>query len=230
MEAKKSPKANLENKRAAFFQIGIIVTLLMVLLAFEWKSPEKETDGLIATKRAPLPPDEIVVITRPDNGPPPKTVIPLPADIIEIIDNAVKLNVDLIINTDGNDKKPFEYHIPTIIPEELPIEDEVPFYAVERLPLFQNSSELSTFSRWVFGNLVYPDSAKEAQLQGRITIGFSVDTDGSVCNVKVIRGIHASLDNEVVRVILSSPKWTPGKQGDKNVRVSYVFPVIFELR
>jgi len=231
MEAKKSPKANLENRRATFFQIGLAITLLMVLFAFEWRSPEKENNSLINTKNSISIPIDIIPITaQPENTPPPKMAVPITSDFIDIIDNDIKLNIDPFINTDGNSKNPITYYIPTIIPEETPIEEEIPFHAVEELPLFQGSKDLSSFSKWVFNNLVYPESARETELQGRITIGFTVNTDGNVSNVTVIRGIHASLDNEVVRVISSSPEWTPGKQGNKNVRVRYIFPVIFELR
>ena len=231
MEAKKSPKANLENKRAMFFQIGLVITLLMVLLAFEWESPEKENNSPFFTNSAPPITDDYIPITRPETPSPPKMMVPIMSDNILIVDDGVKLDTDFLFPPDINDKKPFVYYAPTITPEAPPIEEvELPFHAVEEPPMFQGSKDLATFSKWVFSNLVYPESAKETELEGRISVGFTVDADGFVTNVRVIRGIHASLDNEVVRVISSSPKWTPGKQKDRNVKVSYVFPVIFELR
>jgi len=231
MEAKKSPKANLENKRMMFFQIGLAITLLMVLFAFEWKSPEKGNNSPFVTNSSSPIPVDFVPITIPETPPPPKMLVPIIGDEIEIVGNDVKLNTDLIFPPDINDKKPFVYYTPPIIPEAPTVEDvELPFHVVEEPPMFQGDKDLTSFSKWVFSNLVYPESAKETELEGRISVGFTVDTDGAVTNVKIIRGIHASLDNEVIRVISSSPKWTPGKQRDRNVRVSYVFPVIFELK
>ena len=79
-------------------------------------------------------------------------------------------------------------------------------------------------------NLVYPEIAKENGVQGRVTLQFTVNVDGSVTNVKVLRGVDSSLDKEAVRVVSNSPKWTPGKQRDRAVKVTYTFPVIFQLR
>lgn len=78
--------------------------------------------------------------------------------------------------------------------------------------------------------LVYPEIAKENGVQGRVTLQFTVEKDGSVTNVKVLRGVDSSLDKEAVRVVQSSPKWKPGKQRDRTVKVTYTFPVMFQLR
>ena len=86
------------------------------------------------------------------------------------------------------------------------------------------------FTKWVFKNIVYPEIAKENGVQGRVTLQFTVETDGRVSNVVVVRGVDSSLDKEAVRVVSSSPKWTPGKQRNKPVRVRFTFPVIFQLR
>ncbi len=78
--------------------------------------------------------------------------------------------------------------------------------------------------------LVYPEIAKENGVQGRVTLQFTVEKDGKVTNVKVLRGVDPSLDKEAMRVVASSPKWTPGRQRDRAVKVNYTFPVIFQLR
>ena len=83
---------------------------------------------------------------------------------------------------------------------------------------------------WVNSQLVYPEIAKENGVQGRVTLQFTVEADGRVTNVKVLRGVDESLDKEAVRVVSSSPKWKPGKQRDRAVKVTYTFPVIFQLR
>ena len=108
-------------------------------------------------------------------------------------------------------------------------EEAVPFQLVEEKPSFQGG-DTNNFSKWVNERLVYPEIAKKNRVQGRVTVQFTVEKDGSVTKVKVIRGVDPALDKEAVRVVSMSPKWTPGKQGDRVVSVTYNFPVIFQLR
>lgn len=100
---------------------------------------------------------------------------------------------------------------------------------MEEKPSFQGGGA-NNFSKWVNERLVYPEIAKKNRVQGRVTVQFTVEKDGSVTKVKVIRGVDPALDKEAVRVVSMSPKWTPGKQGDRVVSVTYNFPVIFQLR
>jgi TonB family protein len=104
----------------------------------------------------------------------------------------------------------------------------VPYSQIEKKPTFQGE-DASTFGRWVAQHLNYPEKAKADGLQGRVMVGFEISKDGSVRNVRVLRGVHETLDAEAVRVISSSPKWEPGEQGGKPVKVSYTFPVIFKM-
>lgn len=108
-------------------------------------------------------------------------------------------------------------------------EDPVPFQLVEEKPLF-NGGSANLFSSWVNWNLVYPEAAKEKGVQGRVTLQFTIDTDGSMTDVTVLESVSPELDAEAVRVVSSSPKWTPGKQNGKSVKVILTFPVIFQLR
>ena len=110
-----------------------------------------------------------------------------------------------------------------------PDAETVSFSVVENKPTF-NGGDANEFSKWVNSNLSYPQEAKDKKIQGRVTLQFTVDTDGSVKDVKVLRGVNSILDDEAVRVISNSPKWEPGTQGGTPVRVTYVFPVIFQLR
>ena len=105
----------------------------------------------------------------------------------------------------------------------------IPFQLVEDKPTFQGG-DANEFSRWVNTNLTYPDEAKDKDLQGRVTLSFTVDSDGKVKNVKVLRGVDPILDNEAKRVVESSPDWEPGKVDGKAVPVTYTFPVIFKLK
>ena len=105
---------------------------------------------------------------------------------------------------------------------------DIPFQFVDEKPTVQGG-DANAFSRWVNSNLTYPQEAKEKGIHGRITLSFTVGTDGKVSNVKVLRGVNPLLDNEAKRVIEMSPAWTPGKMGGKPVPVTYTFPVIYKL-
>ncbi len=105
----------------------------------------------------------------------------------------------------------------------------VPFQLAEVKPSF-NGGDANEFSKWVNSQLIYPETAKKNGIQGRVKTQFIIDSDGSVINVKVLNGVDPSLDAEAVRVISGSPKWKPGEADGKPVRVSYTFPVIFQLR
>ena len=229
MEIKKSEKASLENKRLLFVEIGFILALLAVLLAFEWSSKEKADTSLLAENKE-LIEEEIIPITQETPPPPPELAkIPILSDQIDIIDDDIKIN-DNIINTEddaslGVDIQDYveEVH------EEVVEEETIPFQLVEEKPKFQGG-DANDFTKWVNQRLVYPDVAKENGVQGRVMLQFTVNTDGSVSGVKVLRGVDPSLDKEAVRVVSMSPKWTPGKQRDRKVKVTYTFPVIFQLR
>ncbi len=107
-------------------------------------------------------------------------------------------------------------------------DDPVPFKDVGEKPSF-NGGDANDFSRWVCEHLVYPEEARNANISGRVTLKFVIEIDGSVTGVEVLRGADPVLDKEAVRVVSSSPKWTPGKIDGKPVRVAYVFPVLFNL-
>lgn len=123
--------------------------------------------------------------------------------------------------------------LPSMDPFEQPAlsktEEAIPFNIVEEKPSF-NGGDANEFSKWVNSQLVYPKSAKENGIQGRVTLQFTVEADGRVTTIRVVRGVDPSLDAEALRVVSMSPRWKPGKQRNKAVRVTYTFPVIFQLR
>ena len=108
-------------------------------------------------------------------------------------------------------------------------EESIPFGLVQIKPKFQGG-DANTFAKWVSDHLNYPDDAKEACISGRVMVQFRVDENGQLRDAKVLRSVYPSLDAEAVRVIASSPKWTPGRNSDKPVSVTYLFPVIFKLK
>ncbi|MDO4212779.1 MAG: energy transducer TonB [Bacteroidales bacterium] len=230
MEVKKSPEADLKNKRLLFTEIGLVVALLVVIVAFNWTSTEKAESAFEETTTE-LIEEEIIPITQEETPPPPEAPkIPVLSDQIDIVDDNIKVD-DNILNLEDSDDLGVEImDYVEEVAEEVVEEEAIPFLLVEEKPKFRGGDANALFSSWVAKNLNYPEVAKENGVQGRVMLQFTVNPDGSVSNVKVLRGVDPSLDEEAVRVVSSSPKWTPGKQRDRAVKVTYTFPVIFQLR
>ena len=230
MESKISPKADLQKKNLLFLEIGLIVALGICLLAFEWSSSDKVETIDLAAQTVAVEEEEIINTQEQQEIPPEIPKIPVLSDIIDIVDDDIQVNDDLFIDTEDNANLGVEimdYH--AAVEEEEVEEEAIPFALVEEKPKFQGG-DANTFSAWVNKNLNYPEIAKENGVQGRVTLQFTVNTAGSVSDVKVLRGVDSSLDKEAVRIVSQSPKWTPGKQRERPVKVTYVFPVIFQLR
>lgn len=231
MEVKKSEKASLENKRLLFTEIGFVVALIAIYFAFNWSSTEKEV-ATLETEVANVEVEDMVPITQ-ETPPPPEAApkIPILSDQIDVVDDNIKVDDNMFQNLEDDAKSGVEImdYIESAPEEETVEEEAIPFQLVEEKPSF-NGGDANEFSKWVNSKLVYPEIAKENGVQGRVTLQFTVNADGTVSNVKVLRGVDSSLDKEAVRVVSSSPKWKPGKQRDRAVKVTYTFPVIFQLR
>jgi protein TonB len=229
MEIKKSEKANLENKKLLFLEIGLIISLLIVYVAFEWTS--KETNTSLLEDNTEVLVEEEIISTNMETPPPPPAApkIPVLSDQIDIVDDEIELEDDMFMNLEDNANLGVEIMDYVEVQEEVVEEEAIPFQLVEEKPSFQGG-DANQFSKWVNSRLVYPEIAKENGVQGRVTLQFTVEKDGSVTKVKVLRGVDPSLDKEAVRVVSQSPKWKPGKQRDRAVPVTYTFPVIFQLR
>ena len=121
---------------------------------------------------------------------------------------------------------------PVVAPSEVlpepPPEEPVKYSLLEAKPRFQDG-DVGQFSHWVNENLKYPQKAVKDSLQGRVTLQFTIEKDGSVTDVRVLRGCAPILDEEAVRVVSQSPKWTPGYVKGEPVRVVFNFPVVFQL-
>ena len=229
MEVKKTPKASLENKRALFIEIGLIVALAVVYIAFNWTSKDVQVSTLEAENQV-LQEEEIIPITQETPPPPPEAPkIPVLSDQIDIVDDEIEVDNDFLSLEDSDDMGVEIMDYVENVQEEVVEEEAIPFQLVEEKPSFMGG-DANQFSAWVNKRLVYPEIAKENGVQGRVTLQFTVEKDGSVTKVKVLRGVDPSLDKEAVRVVSMSPKWKPGKQRDRAVPVTYTFPVYFQLR
>lgn len=229
MEIKKTPKADLENRRTLYTEIGLVVALLVVWGAFSYSTKEKAVASLGEDTQV-VEVEDMVPITQETPPPPPEAPkIPVLSDQIDIVEDDIKVEDNFMsLEDDANLGVEIMDYVEEV-KEEVVEEEAIPFQLVEEKPSF-NGGDANEFSKWVNSKLEYPEIAKENGVQGRVTLQFTVNPDGSVSNVKVLRGVDSSLDKEAVRVVSMSPKWKPGKQRDRAVKVTYTFPVIFQLR
>ena len=226
MEEKKSPKANLENKKLMFMQIGMIISLLVAWLAFEHKSYDKrEIDPSLLNREIAVD-EEMVEITKQEEPKPQPVEVPQQTTQLEIVDDDVETQ-DIEINAEVEQNEVIEEYVPVEVEEEEVVEQEI-FKIVEEMPSYPGGEQ--KLMEYVAKNIKYPQIARETGIQGRVYVNFVVEPDGSVSNVSVLRGIGGGCDEEAVRVVKGMPKWKPGKQRGKAVRVSYMLPVNFKLQ
>ncbi len=229
MELKKNPKVDLEKKKLLFTEIGLLLALAFVLLAFEWTSTGGVKTDLAGTQDVAME-EEMIPITQQEEikpPPPPPQQVQVP-EIINIVEDDVDLDDDMdLFDTEFNED--VAVNIIEFNDEEEEVEEEEIFVIVEDMPGF-GGGDSNKFREYIAKNLKYPDIAAENGIQGRVFVAFVVEPDGRVSNVRVVRGVDPALDKEAVRVVQSSPKWKPGMQRGKPVRVSFTFPIIFVLQ
>ncbi len=224
MEIKKSSRADLESKRTIFTQIGLVLALAIVLFAFEYKSYDKRTLNLAQRVVEDIP-EEIVPITEQNVKPPPPPP-PAQVTVLQIVEDDVEVE-DVKIDVEVDQKVAIEVYVPPVREEEEVVETEI-FTVVESMPEFPGGAEQMMI--FIAKNIKYPPMARESGIQGRVFVNFVVEPNGSVSNVKVLRGIGGGCDEEAIRVVETMPKWTPGRQRGKAVRVSFNLPVRFTLQ
>jgi len=231
MEVKKSPKADLKNRRLLFTEIGLVFALAVVYFAFEWKTKEKEESSLAADTAVVIEEEMIPITMETPPEVPEVAKIPVFSDQIDIVDDDIVVE-DNILNLEDNSDLGVEImdYVEAVVEEENVEEEAIPFQLVEEKPKFNGKDPNPEFSKWVSSHIEYPEIARENGVSGRVMLQFVVNPDGSISNVRVVRGIEESLDKEAVRVVSSSPKWSPGRQRDRAVKVTYTFPVVFQLR
>lgn len=226
MEEKKSPKANLENKKLMFIQIGLIISLAVAWSVFEMKSYDKREIDESLLRQTELLPEEMVEITKQEEPKPQPVEMPKTTTQLEIVEDDVEVE-DIEINAEMDQNEVVEEYVAPEIEEEEVVEQEI-FQIVEEMPSFPGGEQ--KLMEYVGKNVKYPQIARESGIKGRVFVSFVVEPDGSVSNVKVLRGIGGGCDEEAMRVVKSMPKWKPGKQRGKAVRVSYMLPVNFQLQ
>ncbi|MDD2538342.1 MAG: energy transducer TonB [Bacteroidales bacterium] len=208
----------------------MILALVVVLAAFEYKTYDRNVNLITAGIPQIIEEEQIPVTMETPPALPEMPLTPVLSDAIEIVEDDIVIEEDVFIDTedDGTFAIEIRDYVSTNT-EEAVEEEEIPLAIVEEKPKFMGGDE-NTFTKWVHERIVYSDLAKENGIQGRVVLTFLVDADGYVKNVTVLRGLDPSIDKEAVRVVSSSPRWTPGRQRDRNVKVRYNFPINFQIR
>ena len=228
MEVKKSPKADLENKKTTNLLIGAIMILAVLFVGFEWSERDKKvsTDTGIADV---VFEEEIIPITeqeQPKQAPPPPEA-PKVEEVLEIVENDADVQESTIQASDDTQQAVEVKYTPVEVEEE-EVEEQQIFQVVEEMPEFPGG--MAECMKGLGKNIKYPTISQENGVQGRVIVQFVVNRDGSIVDPVVVRGVDPYLDKEALRVISMMPKWKPGKQRGKAVRVKYTVPVMFRLQ
>ncbi len=231
MEVKKSPKADLEKGKTMSVLMGFIVGLAVLFVGFEWSTKDvmvvdetEQVQDVIA--------EEEIEITRQENTPPPPppAAAPAVAEVLTVVDDDVELaDVEIASSEDDASAAQQETYVAPVVEEEE--EEEAAqqiFTVVEKQPEFPGG--MSELMKFLAKSIKYPVIAQENGIQGRVVCSFVVNRDGSIVDIQVMRGVDPSLDKEAVRVIGTMPKWKPGEQRGKPVRVRFILPVQFRLQ
>ena len=226
MELKKSKQANLQGKRVIFFEIGFIISLALVLIAFEWTTDAPSTDKFDNSSQSVVE-QETVPITRQETKKEPPPPPPKTTEVINIVDDDVEIEDELVLEETEADQDT-RVSIDAFAQEEEEEETDEIFISVEEMPTFKGEG-LNGFRNYIQSHLIYPEIARENGIEGTIYTRFVINENGTPERISILRGVDPALDRAVVEAVQKSPKWEPGKQRGKAVKVSFTMPVVFTL-
>lgn len=228
MEIKKSERADLEKGKSTSLLMGFVLAFAVMFVALEWTQREKQDNSEIYTVKDVSIDDELIPITLPEK----KTVPPPPAsvskaEIIEIVQDDAEIEEEIMASIDDQVEFIDISELDNIEVEPEEEVDDTPFMVVEDMPEFPGGT--AALLEYLKKNIKYPAICREQGIQGRVLVSFIVNKDGSIVDAEVVKPINPSLDKEALRVISGMPKWKPGAQRGKPVRVKYTVPVNFRL-
>lgn len=223
MEAKKTESADLTKKTSFFFSIGLLLTLALVFTAFEWKQYEDSLIDLQGKNTNTF--EEMLEVPPTEQPPPPAPIIQQP-QIVEVPDEEeIKEDLNLKFDVEVSEETKIEEVVVAPVVEKENV-DEI-FSVVEESAAPKGG--YPAFYKYIFDKMKYPAQARRMGIEGKVFVEFVVNRDGSIVDVRAIKGIGAGCDEEAVRVVQSAPSWTPGKQRGKPVRQKMVIPITFKL-
>ncbi len=223
---KKTDKANLANKRGLFLEIGFIVALSVVILAFAYTPKEYRIEqvelvyGVVA--------EQMVEVTRQEEqkkpSPPKRVEMKVLSTLLEVVTNETVVETEVDFSEFDEDTAVLE----SVEGSAEAVEDDTPFFVAETMPSFMGGG-LDKFHKWVQENVRYPQIAQENGISGRVVVSFIIEKNGELSSIEVLQSPDSSLGGEAVRVLKMSPRWTPGKQRNQMVRVKFTLPVVFSI-
>lgn len=229
MELKKSTKADLQNKKSTFMLTGIVISMCLAISLFSWSKSEKKIETMaVAVEEVE---QEVAEITIQEEKPieVPKTII-VTSDILNIrsdntkIDNNIQIFDESMLTDSNIEIKDFGNSKAA----EEEVKEDIPVLKADKMPTFQGGTD-AKFKNWVQEGLVYPQTAADNGISGTVVVQFVIERDGSLTNIKVLRSVDRDLDATAVNKIKQSPKWTPGENRGRPVRVTFTIPVQFRL-
>ena len=238
MEIKKSSKADLEKGKNLGLLMGLVVGLAILFVGFEWGATELQIDANEGIADI-IAEEEVEITTQQQDEtiappPPPAEVaqMEVAAEILTIVEDNVDVGNQILMSSEDTQlTAQVQTYVPPAMVSAVVVEEEITeqtiFEIVEEMPDYPGGAAART--AFLNENLIYPTIAQENGIQGRVVCSFVVNQDGSIVDIQVVRGIDPSLDREAVRVINSMPKWVPGKQRGKPVRVKFNLPITFRL-
>lgn len=228
MKSKKNPKISLEKKRLIFFEVGTIIALSAILLAFEWKTSLnlEHSSELIISENQNFQKEVILSTPRKKELEKEKNKITL---IINKVDDNVEVEEPVFWNVESTGDKSFDLRFIDPFGDEEFINEDTIFIKVEEMPLFNNGKPEIEFRKYIAANLVYPQEAIDNGVEGRVTVTFVINEEGYLTDLEIVDSPHPVLSNAAMKTIQGSPPWTPGKQRTRPVKVRFYFPVIFRL-
>lgn len=223
MEPKKNPKKDLARQSGMFLNIGMAASLLIVIVAFEWRSYDES--ALLDLGQVEDDFEDILEIPPTEQPPPPPPKVQVP-EIVEVPDEEeIEEEIEVELDVEVTEETVVE----EIVFEEAPEEENVDevFTIVEESASFPGG--YAAWGKFLQKQLKYPRQAQRMGIEGRVFVQFIVERDGSLTDIQVVKGIGAGADEEAIRVLKNSPKWKPGKQRGKPVRQKYIQNIQFKL-
>ncbi|MDF4221292.1 energy transducer TonB [Maribacter sp. M208] len=234
MEPKKNPKADLTKNSSLYFVIGLFAVMLFTYVAFEWKTYDEVNDYDISMNVDDLLDEEVPMTEQIKTPPPPPP--PAAPEIIEVVEDEEEVEETVIESTETSQEEEI-VEVEDVVVDEIEEDVDVPFAVIEDVPVFpgceNESDKRACFNKMIqkhIGkNFRYPEIAQEMGVQGRVSVMFVIQKDGSIGNVRM-RGPDKNLEKEAARIISKLPKMTPGKQRGRAVRVPFSIPINFKLQ
>lgn len=224
MIKKKNDKSNLENKRILFFELGAIVALSLLLVAFEWGTNEINSD-IVCIDNSGTEIEELIVQRTEREPPKPKPpMMPIEFLVIKDVDIDIddpEINFSVDIKSDGD----VDY---TQMADEPDAIDDFPHIIVENMPTYKGKDK-AAFQKHLQELVKYPLEAQEADIQGKVFLQFVVNENGQITNEQIIKSPHLSLSEAVLAALRKTDNWKAGEQFGRKVKVSFTVPVFFRL-